>query len=98
MDDVKSYSSYFENDAAGNSANCGTSEPEVHDPLCDISQLQGMPASPLLIQELKRVRNKLEEQFDVQRNFNARIERQLNSYTLNWYSVYEPCQLTYVDE
>ena len=109
-DGYESYSSYYDNGGGGNNGNDsndgkggndgndgndGNSEPDVQDPLCNISQLKGMPASPLLIEELKRVRKKLEEQFDVQRNFNARIERQLAIYQ---HLVYEPCQLTYVDE
>lgn len=78
----------------GSSAITENSEPDVQDPLSDISQLQGMPASPLLIAELQRLRYKLEEQFDVQRNFNARIERQLAEFECTP-RVYESCELTY---
>ena len=96
--DRSSYDSYYENGAGGVCASDGTvsenSEPDVHDPLSDISQLQGMPASPLLIAELQRLRYKLEEQFDVQRNFNARIERQLAEFECTP-RVYESCELTY---
>jgi hypothetical protein len=81
FDDDDSYSSHYANGGGGVCASNATisenSEPDVHDPLTNVSQLQGMPASPLLIEELQRIRKQLEEYMDVQRNFNARIEQQL---------------------